>query len=61
MIDEVPTLKQHHHSKFTSQQVREIRAKLAAGVMGKIIMIDYGISRDTLSNLKFNRTYKGIV
>jgi hypothetical protein len=61
MIDEVPTLKQHPCCKFTPAQVREIRAKLAAGVMGKVIMIDYGISRDTLSNLKLNRTYKGIV
>ena len=61
MIDEVPTLKLHGHCKFTPAQVREIRSKLNAGILGKVIMIDYDMDRMTLTRIKYNRTYKGIV
>jgi hypothetical protein len=61
MIDEVPTLKLHGHCKLNADQVREIRHKLANGVMNKVIIIDYNINKKSLTDIKFNRTYKGIV
>jgi hypothetical protein len=61
MIEKVPTLKLHGHCKLNADQVREIRNKLANGVMNKVLIIDYNIDRTSLTRLKFNRTYKGIV
>jgi hypothetical protein len=61
MIDEVPTLKLHGLCKFTPAQVREMRAKMAAGVPNKVISIDYNIDKTSLTRLKFHKTYKGIV
>ena len=60
MIEQIPTLKLHGHCKLSADQVREIRHKLANGVMNKVLIIDYNINKTSLTQIKLNRTYKGV-
>lgn len=46
-------------SRFTSEQVKEIRTLLAAGTPNFSIALRYGVDRSLISNIKTGRTWKG--
>jgi DNA-binding NarL/FixJ family response regulator len=47
----------HYKAKLTEDQVYEIRKALADGEKGKDLAEDYGVSKQTISNIKTGRIW----
>jgi hypothetical protein len=61
VIDDVPKFKGNVGRVLSPAQARDIRSKLSKGVMAKSLAIDYNVSESTISHIKLNKNYKGIV
>lgn len=48
----------NHHAKLTASEVLAIRAELAAGVRNRDIVKRYGISAQTVSNIRSRTTWR---
>lgn len=61
MIDErfIPTLKRTYRPRLTKDQVTEIKKLLDAGVMNKVIAIDFNVSDKTVSAIRKGLYHKG--
>lgn len=47
-------------SKFTNEQVRNIKKRLLQGVSGASLALEFNVTRDTIMNIKMGRTWKGV-
>lgn len=47
-------------SKLTERQVVEIRARCAAGELHRVLAVDYGVSRVTITNIVTRRTWRHV-
>lgn len=61
MIMIIPTLKWDNRQKLTPTQVRDIRNQLESGTVIKAIAMDYGVSYNTIRDIKLNINYRNIV
>lgn len=50
----------HHQCRFTNNQIKELKRKLANGVSGSSISKEYKISQAAVSQIKKGKTYKNI-
>ena len=57
----IPTLKWDNRQKLTPNQVRDIRNQLASGTVIKALAMDYGVSYNTIRDIKLNINYRNIV
>lgn len=50
----------HHMAKITEATVREIRARLAAGEVGRALAAEYGLHPVTISNIGCRKSWKHV-
>lgn len=51
---------QHHFTKFTEDDIRTIRQRAASGEVHRLIAIDYGVTRPTISYIVRRNTWKHV-
>lgn len=62
--NDIPTIKDwypKHNAKFTRDQIRYIREKIAQGAKLDALAYEFGVTHSTISNIKHKHTYRRVL
>jgi hypothetical protein len=51
----------HHRARLTEDQVRDIRARHAAGVAQVVLIAEYGLAQSTVNNIVLRKSWKHLL